>query len=68
MLNSWVDSSGSPGVAESLIAKLAAAGVDLGGMQTQKQGLLNRRKSVEHGLDRTRLLKSAIERDQLVMY
>ncbi|KAF5590550.1 ankyrin repeat domain-containing protein [Fusarium pseudoanthophilum] len=67
VLNSWVDSSGSPGVAESLIAKLAAAGVDLGGMQTQKQGLLNRRKSVEHGLDRTRLLKSAIERDQLDM-
>ncbi|KAF9776662.1 hypothetical protein IL306_005129 [Fusarium sp. DS 682] len=67
VLNSWVDSSGSPGVAEALIAKLAAAGVDLGGMQTQKQGLLNRRKSVEHGLDRTRLLKAAIERDQLDM-
>lgn len=64
VLNSWVDSSGSPGVAEALIAKLAAAGVDLSGMQTQKQGILNRRKSVENGLDRTRLLKSAIERDQ----
>ncbi|KAM0293346.1 hypothetical protein ACHAO9_002070 [Fusarium lateritium] len=67
VLNSWVDSSGSPGVAEALIAKLAAAGVDLSGMQTQKQGILNRRKSVENGLDRTRLLKSAIERDQLEM-
>ncbi|KAM0496147.1 hypothetical protein ACHAP8_007713 [Fusarium lateritium] len=64
VLNSWVDSSGSPGVAEALIAKLAAAGVDLSGMQTQKQGILNRRKSVDNGLDRTRLLKSAIERDQ----
>ncbi|KAF5669408.1 ankyrin repeat domain-containing protein [Fusarium heterosporum] len=67
VLNSWVDSSGSPGVAEALIAKLADAGVDLSGMQTQKQGILNRRKSVENGLDRTRLLKSAIERDQLDM-
>ncbi|KAF5017925.1 hypothetical protein F66182_10109 [Fusarium sp. NRRL 66182] len=67
VLNSWVDSSGSPGVAEALIAKLAAAGVDLSGMQTQKSGILNRRKSVEHGLDRTRLLKSAVERDQLEM-
>ncbi|RGP75084.1 ankyrin repeat domain-containing 17 [Fusarium longipes] len=64
VLNSWVDSSGSPGVAEALIAKLAAAGVDLSGMQTQKQGILNRRKSVDNALDRTRLLKSAIERDQ----
>ncbi|KAF4339856.1 ankyrin repeat domain protein [Fusarium beomiforme] len=67
VLNSWVDSSGTPGVAEALIAKLAAAGVDLGGMPTQKQGLLNRRRSVDHGLDRTRLLKAAIERDQLDM-
>ncbi|KAM0562349.1 hypothetical protein ACHAPJ_002038 [Fusarium lateritium] len=67
VLNSWVDSSGSPGVAEALLAKLAAAGVDLSGMQTQKAGILNRRKSVEFGLDRTRLLKSAIERDQLEM-
>ncbi|KAH7182514.1 uncharacterized protein B0J16DRAFT_415707 [Fusarium flagelliforme] len=64
VLNSWVDSSGSPGVAEALIAKLAAAGVDLSGTQSQKQGLLNRRKSTDNGLDRTRLLKAAIERDQ----
>ncbi|KAF4974695.1 hypothetical protein FZEAL_8432 [Fusarium zealandicum] len=65
VLNSWVDSSGSAGVAEALIAKLAAAGVDLSGMNTQKSGILNRRRSFENGNDRTRLLKSAIERGQL---
>ncbi|KAL2681074.1 hypothetical protein Neosp_008677 [[Neocosmospora] mangrovei] len=67
VLNSWVDSSGSAGVAEALIAKLAAAGIDLSGMQTHKSGLLNRRRSFDNGVDRTRLLKSAIERDQLEM-
>ncbi|KAF4470130.1 Ankyrin repeat domain-containing 17 [Fusarium albosuccineum] len=65
VLNSWVDSSGSPGVAEALIAKLAAAGVDLSGMQTHKSGILNRRRSFENGVDRTRLLKSAIDGNQL---
>ena len=47
VLNTWVANAGSPAVAEALIAKLAAAGVDLGGSQKQKSGLLNRRRSSE---------------------
>lgn len=67
VLNALVDSCGSPGVAEALIAKLAAAGVDLGGMQAHKLGILNRRRSLEYGVDRTRLLRSAIDNGHLEM-
>ncbi|KAH7159757.1 hypothetical protein B0J13DRAFT_616559 [Dactylonectria estremocensis] len=67
VLNQWVGNCGSPGVAESLIAKLAASGVDIHGMQTGKSGLLARRRSVENVGDRTRLLKVAVERGQLEM-
>ncbi|CAM1503299.1 Fc.00g080750.m01.CDS01 [Cosmosporella sp. VM-42] len=67
VLNSWVGSCGSAGVAEALIAKLGAAGIDLNGMPTQKSGLLNRRRSLETFVDRTRLLRLAVERGQLDM-
>ncbi|KAF7549074.1 hypothetical protein G7046_g8459 [Stylonectria norvegica] len=67
VLNTWVGNCGSPGVAEALISKLAAAGVDLNGTQTQKSGILNRRRSLETFVDRTRLLKLAVERGQLEM-
>ncbi|KAF7554550.1 hypothetical protein G7Z17_g2825 [Cylindrodendrum hubeiense] len=67
VLNQWVSNCGSPGVAEALIAKLAASGIDIHGMQTGKSGLLARRRSVENVGDRTRLLKVAVERGQLEM-
>ncbi|KAK7418953.1 hypothetical protein QQX98_003656 [Neonectria punicea] len=67
VLTQWVGNCGSPGVAEALIAKLAASGVDIHGMQTGKSGLLARRRSVENVGDRTRLLKVAVERGQLEM-
>jgi ankyrin repeat protein len=65
VLQTWIANGGSPGVAEALLAKLAAAGVDLGGMQKPKSGILNRRRSLESFVDRTKLLRSAVERDQL---
>lgn len=63
VLNSWVANCGSPGVAEALLVKLSAAGVDLNGMQKGKSGILNRRRSLETFVDRTRLLRTAVERD-----
>lgn len=67
VLNSWVGSCGSAGVAEALIAKLGAAGIDINGLPTHKSGILNRRRSLENFVDRTRLLKLAVERGQLDM-
>lgn len=67
VLTAWISQSGSAGVAEALIAKLAAAGVDLGGSQMQKSGILNRRKSLENFIDRTKLLRLAVQNDQLDM-
>ncbi|EGX88739.1 multiple ankyrin repeats single kh domain protein, putative [Cordyceps militaris CM01] len=60
-LATHVANSGSPGVAEALIAKLSAAGVDLSGNQKQKSSLLSRRKSVDLLPDRARLLRLATE-------
>ena len=65
VLTSWISKSGSAGVAEALIAKLSAAGVDIGASQTQKSGLLSRRKSSESFVDRTKLLRMAVQNDQL---
>ncbi|KAH6894546.1 hypothetical protein B0T10DRAFT_253846 [Thelonectria olida] len=67
VLSQWVGNCGSPGVAEALIAKLAASGIDIHGMQTGKSGMLSRRRSVENVGDRTRLLKTAVEHGQLEM-
>lgn len=67
VLSQWVGNCGSPGVAESLIAKLAGLGIDIHGMQTGKSGMLSRRRSVENVGDRTRLLKTAVENGQLDM-
>ncbi|KAI9152135.1 Lymphoid-specific helicase [Paramyrothecium foliicola] len=66
VLSQWVAVSGSPGVAQALLGKLSAAGVDLGGMK-QKSGVLSRRRSVDTLVDRSKLLKSAIETNQLDM-
>lgn len=60
-LATHVANGGSPGVAEALISKLSAAGVDLAGNQKQKSGLLSRRKSVDLLPDRARLLRLATE-------
>lgn len=59
--------SGSPGVAEALIVKLGAAGFDLSAMQQQKSGLLTRRRSLDGFSDRTKLLKLAVQNNQLEM-
>ncbi|POR39750.1 Ankyrin repeat domain-containing protein, chloroplastic [Tolypocladium paradoxum] len=67
VLSACIANAGSPAVAEALIAKLAAAGVDLGGSQKQKSGLLNRRRSVESFGDKTRLLRLAVDGNQFEM-
>ncbi|KND87215.1 Ankyrin repeat domain-containing protein, chloroplastic [Tolypocladium ophioglossoides CBS 100239] len=67
VLSAWIANAGSPAVAEALIAKLAAAGVDLGGSQKPKGGLLNRRRSVESLGDKTRLLRLAVDGNQFAM-
>ncbi|KAK5991312.1 hypothetical protein PT974_09593 [Cladobotryum mycophilum] len=67
VLQGWITNAGSPGVAEALIAKLTAVGVDLAGMQQQKGGLLNRKRSLEGFADRTQLLRSAVQSNQLDM-
>lgn len=67
VLGAWVANAGSPAVAEALIAKMAAAGVELGGSQKQKSGLLTRRRSVESFGDKTRLLRLAVDGNQLEM-
>lgn len=63
VLTSWVSQSGSPGVAEALIAKLSASGVDLGLVGKQKSSILSRRKSLD-GVDRTKLLRLAVQSNQ----
>ncbi|PTB64663.1 hypothetical protein BBK36DRAFT_1177008 [Trichoderma citrinoviride] len=63
VLGQWIDNSGSPGVAEALILKLTAAGVDLAGSQQHKSGILSRRKSLDSFEGRTQLLRSAVERN-----
>lgn len=60
-LATHVANGGSPGIAEALIGKLSAAGVELSGAQKQKSGLLSRRKSVDLLPDRARLLRLATE-------
>ncbi|TQV92725.1 hypothetical protein V2A60_009190 [Cordyceps javanica] len=66
-LATHVANSGSPGVAEALIAKLSAAGVDLSGNQKQKSSLLSRRKSVDLLPNRSRLLRLATESGSIDM-
>lgn len=60
-LSTHIVNAGSPGVAEALITKLSAAGVDLSGAQKQKSGLLSRRRSVDSFADRTKLLRLAVD-------
>lgn len=68
VLASWIASAGSPGVAEALILKLAAGGVDFSGNQTkQKSSMLSRRKSVDAVVDRFRFLSLAVDGDQYDM-
>ncbi|KAH6605333.1 hypothetical protein Trco_007040 [Trichoderma cornu-damae] len=68
VLGLWIANSGSPGVAEALILKLTAAGVDLAGSHQQKSGLLSRRKSLDGSFEgRTQLLRAAVERNQMDM-
>ncbi|KAM3523398.1 hypothetical protein MY4038_008198 [Beauveria bassiana] len=67
VLATHVANNGSPGVAEALIEKLSAAGVDLSGNQKQKSSLLSRRKSVDLLTDRARLLRLATESGSLQM-
>ncbi|KAG6041335.1 hypothetical protein E4U41_004865 [Claviceps citrina] len=68
VLTTWIANAGTPGVAEALIAKLAAGGVDFSGNQTrQKSGILTRRKSVDTFLDRSKFLKLAVEGNQYDM-
>lgn len=66
-LSNLVASGGSPGVAEALLGKLTAAGIDLYGQPRQRTSLLSRRKSVESLADRTALLRQAVEGNQLEM-
>lgn len=61
VLATWIGNGGAPGVVEALLGKLAASGVELNGMQKQKGGLLNRRRSTEAFVDRSRLLRLAVE-------
>lgn len=67
-LTSWIAKAGAPGVAEALISKLAAGGVDFSGSQMkQKSGILSRRKSVDTFVDRSKYLKLAVEGNQYDM-
>lgn len=66
-LSGLVASGGSPGVAEALLGKLTAAGIDLYGQPRQRTSLLSRRKSVESLADRTALLRQAVEGNQVEM-
>lgn len=68
VLTSWIAKAGTPGVAEALILKLAAGGVDFSGSQTkQKSGILSRRRSVDTFVDRSKYLKLAVEGNQYDM-
>ncbi|RDA93977.1 hypothetical protein CP533_4991, partial [Ophiocordyceps camponoti-saundersi (nom. inval.)] len=60
-LTTWVANAGSPGVAESLAAKLVAAGVHLVGTPKQKGGgIRNKRRNVDPHDVRVRLLRLAV--------
>ncbi|KAG6053350.1 hypothetical protein E4U17_004790 [Claviceps sp. LM77 group G4] len=66
ILSTWIANAGTPGVAQVLISKLAAGGVDISGTQTrQKRGsILTRRKSVDTFIDPSKLLILAVEGNQ----
>lgn len=67
-LMAWVAQDGSAGVAEALIARLEAAGVDVGGGQPPKTGVLrSRRRSADTTLDQTQLLRMAVLQKQQEM-
>lgn len=54
-----------PGVAEAILAKLAAAGIELGSPTARpKSGMLSRKKSIDSFVDRGKLLRLAVENDQ----
>ncbi|KAH7324660.1 putative multiple ankyrin repeats single kh domain protein [Stachybotrys elegans] len=61
VLCACISNGASPGVAQALIAKLSEAGVDISGIPKQKSSVLNRRRSLDTSIDRTRLLKLAVE-------
>ncbi|KAG5953086.1 hypothetical protein E4U53_006953 [Claviceps sorghi] len=68
VLATWIANAGTPGVAEALVSKLAAGGVDFSGNQTkQKSGILSRRKSVDTFVDPSQCLKLAVQDDQYDM-
>ncbi|KAG6322570.1 hypothetical protein E4U22_008441 [Claviceps purpurea] len=69
VLTTWIANAGTPGVAQVLISKLAAGGVDISGTQTkQKRGsILTRRKSVDTFIDPSNLLILAVEGNQYDM-
>lgn len=66
VLASYITNGGSAGVVEALLGKLAASGVELGnGQKLQKSGILNRRRSSEAFVDRARLLRLAVDGNQV---
>ncbi|KAG6015388.1 hypothetical protein E4U54_003573 [Claviceps lovelessii] len=69
VLTTWIANAGAPGVAEALISKLAAGGLDFSGnnQMKQKSGILNRRKSVDTFVDRPTFLKLAVQGNQYDM-
>ncbi|KAG5998671.1 hypothetical protein E4U52_006467 [Claviceps spartinae] len=69
VLSTWIANAGTPGVAEALLSKLAAGGIDISGTQTkQKRGsILTRRKSVDTFVDPSKLLILAVEGNQYDM-
>lgn len=67
-LSACVADGGSPGVAEALLARLSAAGIDLGSPTARpKSAMLSRRKSMDNFVDRSRLLRTAVENEQVDM-
>ncbi|PHH62400.1 hypothetical protein CDD81_7196 [Ophiocordyceps australis] len=67
VLATCISNGGSPGVAEALIAKMAASGFDLGGSQRHKGSILGRRRSSDFHGNRSRLLRLAVDSKQLNM-
>ncbi|KAG9252635.1 uncharacterized protein F5Z01DRAFT_660131 [Emericellopsis atlantica] len=67
VLTTWISQAGSAGVAEALIAKLTASGVDLGAMSMQKSNLLSRRRSIDGAMDKAKLMRLAVQNNQLEM-
>ncbi|KAG6006684.1 hypothetical protein E4U21_006759 [Claviceps maximensis] len=65
VLTTWIANAGTAGVVEALISKLAAGGVDFSGNLTkQKSGILNRRKSIDTLVDRSKCLEFAVQGNQ----